>query len=126
MAQLVSVEEYLHASFEYDAEYVEGRIVYRSLPQLSHSEMQGNLYSALREEGRSHGYKVWLSLRIRTKIDPVRFRVPDLCMTHGEPDEDIPTSPPFLCVEIFHQRIPRSNSEPRSMNILPLASPTSG
>jgi Uma2 family endonuclease len=62
--------------------------------------MQGNLHLALREEGRSRGYKVWLSLRIRTRIDPARFRVRDLCMTPGEPDEDILTSPPFLCVEI--------------------------
>jgi Uma2 family endonuclease len=76
MTQLVSVEEYLHTSFEYDAEYVEGKIVHRSLPQLNHSEMQGNLYSALREECRSRGYKVWPELRIRTRRDPARFRVP--------------------------------------------------
>jgi Uma2 family endonuclease len=100
-AQPVSVEEYLHTSFEYDAEYVEGKIVYRSLPQLDHSEMQGNLYSALREEGRSRGYKVWPELRIRTKRNPARFRVPDLCLTLGKPDEQILTSPPFLCVEIL-------------------------
>jgi Uma2 family endonuclease len=100
-AQLVSVEEYLHTSFEYDAEYVEGKIVYRSLPQLNHSEMQGNLYSALREEGRSFGYKVWPELRIRTMRDPARFRVPDLCLTLGKPDEQILTSPPFLCIEIL-------------------------
>ena len=100
-AQLVSVEEYLHTSFEYDAEYVEGKIVYRSLPQLNHSDMQGSLYSALRAEGRSRGYKVWPELRIRTRHDPARFRVPDLCMTLGKPDEQILTSPPFLCIEIL-------------------------
>jgi Uma2 family endonuclease len=100
-AQLVSVEEYLHMSFEHDAEYVEGKIVYRSLPQLNHSEMQGNLQLALREQGRSRGYKVWLGLRIRTKRDPARFRVPDVCLTLGRPEEQILTSPPFLCVEIL-------------------------
>jgi Uma2 family endonuclease len=100
-AQQVSVEEYLHTSFEYDAEYVEGKIVYRSLPQKPHSAMQGKLHLALHEEGRSRGCKVWLELRIRTRRDPARFRVPDLCMTLGEPDEDILTSPPLLCVEIL-------------------------
>jgi Uma2 family endonuclease len=100
-AQPVSVEEYLHTSFEYDAEYVEGKIVYRSLPKKPHSRMQGKLHLALHEEGRSRGYEVWLELRIRTRRDPARFRVPDLCMTPGEPDEDILTSPPFLCVEIL-------------------------
>src|SRR5260221_38495 len=88
-AQLVSVEEYLRSSFEYDAEYVEGRIVYRPLPQKSHSKMQGNLYSALRETGRSSGHKIWPELRIRTKREPARFRVPDLCVTLGEPAEEV-------------------------------------
>ena len=38
--ELVSVEEYLHSTFEYDAEYVEGRIVLRPMPQKPHSRMQ--------------------------------------------------------------------------------------
>ena len=100
-AQLVSVEEYLHTSFEYDAEYVEGRIVHRSLPQLTHSDMQGNLYAALRGVVRSSGFRVWPELRIRTRSDPARFRVPDLCVTQGEPAEETLTSPPFLCIEIL-------------------------
>ena len=32
---LVSVEEYLHTSFEHDAEYVEARLVYRPEPKKS-------------------------------------------------------------------------------------------
>jgi Uma2 family endonuclease len=39
--------------------------------------------------------------RIRTKHDPARYRIPDVCVTFGEPDEDIFTEPPFLCVEIL-------------------------
>jgi Uma2 family endonuclease len=99
-AQLVSVDEYLHSSFEYDAEYVEGRIVYRPLPQKPHSRMQGRLLRALHESGRPFGYEVWPELRIRTRRQPARFRVPDLCVTFGEPDENILTVPPFLCIEI--------------------------
>ena len=100
-AQLVSVDEYLHSSFEYDAEYVEGRIVYRPLPQMTHSDMQGNLYAALREECRPTGHRVWLELRVRTKREPSRFRIPDLCVTFGKPNEEVLTAPPFLCVEIL-------------------------
>jgi hypothetical protein len=44
---LVSVDEYLHTSFEHDAEYVEGRIVYRSWPQKPHSKMQAFLLLTL-------------------------------------------------------------------------------
>jgi Uma2 family endonuclease len=61
--------------------------------------MQGYLYRTLYEAAHSHGYEVWLEQRIRTT--PARYRVPDLCLTQGEPPEDIFTEPPFLCVEIL-------------------------
>jgi Uma2 family endonuclease len=100
-AQFISVDEYLHTSFEYDAEYVEGKIVQRPLPQKNHSRMQGNLYSALTNGiSASQGY-VWIDQRIQTKRNPARFRVPDLCVTFEEPDEQVFTTPPFLCVEIL-------------------------
>jgi Uma2 family endonuclease len=98
---LVSVEEYLHTSFEHDAEYVEGRIVYRSVPKKPHSKMQAFLLLKLHGIGRPLGYKVWPEQRIRTKASPARYRVPDLCVTFGEPDEDVFTDPPYLCIEIL-------------------------
>jgi len=99
--ELVSVEEYLHTSFEYDAEYVEGRIVPRSMPQKPHSKMQRSLISMLCTAGEPLGYEVWQEQRIRTQHAPARYRVPDLCVTQGEPSEDVFTEPPFLCVEIL-------------------------
>jgi Uma2 family endonuclease len=98
---LVSVDEYLHTTFEYDAEYVEGRIVERSMPKKPHSKMQAYLVRALYEVGSSLGYKAWPEQRIRTQAVPPRYRVPDLCVTRGEPDEDVFTEPPFLCIEIL-------------------------
>jgi Uma2 family endonuclease len=99
--QLVSVEEYLHSTFEYDAEYVEGRIVPRSTPQIPHSKMQRYLVRMLCPAGDPLGYEVWPEQRIRTQRAPARYRVPDLCVTQGEPPEDVFTEPPFLCVEIL-------------------------
>jgi len=99
--ELVSVEEYLHSSFEYDAEYVEGRIVPRSMPQKPHSKMQCYLLRVLCPAGDPLGYEVWPEQRIRTQRAPARYRVPDLCVTQGEPAEDVFTDPPFLCVEIL-------------------------
>jgi len=46
-SQLVSVEEYLHSTFETDAEYVDGKIVNRSTPLKPHSKMQGYLVRSL-------------------------------------------------------------------------------
>jgi Uma2 family endonuclease len=99
--QLIAAEEYLRTSFEHDAEYVEGRIVYRSAPKKPHSKMQAFLILALFEIGRPLGYKLWPEQRIRTQANPPRYRVPDLCVTFGEPDEDVFTKPPYLCIEIL-------------------------
>jgi len=101
IASLVSVEEYLHSTFEHDAEYVEGRIVPRPMPQKPHSKMQSYLDRTLYHAGHPLGYEVWPEQRVRTQRNPPRYRVPDLCVTQGEPAEDIFTEPPYLCVEIL-------------------------
>ena len=100
-AQLVSVEEYLHTSFEYDAEYVEGKIVPRSLPQRPHSKLQTWFARTLFDVAHPFGYEVWVEQRIRTQQEPRRYRIPDVCVTRGDPFEDVFTSPPFLCIEIL-------------------------
>jgi Uma2 family endonuclease len=96
-----SAEEYLHSSFEHDAEYVDGRIVPRPMPQKPRSKMAGRLYEAFLTAARPLGYKIWIEQRIRTQEDPPHYRVPDLCLTVGEPADDTFTEPPFLCIEIL-------------------------
>lgn len=85
----VTPEQYLHISFEYDAEYVEGRVVLRPEPKKPHSRMQSYLDRTLYDVGHPLGYEVWPSLRVRTQPDPPRYRVPDVCLTKGEPEEDV-------------------------------------
>jgi Uma2 family endonuclease len=103
---LVPVEEYLHSTYEPDAEYVEGRIVPRSMPKQPHSKIHGDLYEGFCEVARPLGYKFWIDQRIRTQADPPRYRVPDLCLTLGEQAEDILTTAPFLCVEVLSPEDP--------------------
>ena len=98
---LVDVEEYLHSTFEHDAEYVEGRVVPRSSPKKPHSKMQTFLTKELCNQAESSGYQVWVEQRIRTQESRPRYRIPDICVTWGEPEEDIFIDPPFLCVEIL-------------------------
>jgi Uma2 family endonuclease len=99
--ELVGVEEYRHTSFEYNAEYVEGRIVSRSMPQKPHSKMPVRLVRRLGPVADRLGYEVWPEQRIRTQRAPARYRVPDLCVTRGVPSEDVYTDPPFLCIGIL-------------------------
>jgi Uma2 family endonuclease len=101
IAHLISAEEYLHTSFEHDAEYVDGRIVYRSLPTNTHCEMQGFLDRSFFGMRQELGIRSYPEQRIRTQADPPRYRVPDLCVTVGKPGEEVLTKPPLICIEIL-------------------------
>jgi Uma2 family endonuclease len=62
---LVSVEEYMHSTYEPDAEYVEGRIVPRPMPKKPHSKMQRYLIRELCQVAEPLGYQVWPEQRVR-------------------------------------------------------------
>jgi Uma2 family endonuclease len=103
IAELVTAEQYLHTSFEHDAEFVEGRIIERPLPTWQHSRIQGFLNRNLDDIGSQLGWFAVPEQRVRTRPD--RFRVPDVCMVTEVPtwpvDRCIVTVPPYLCVEIL-------------------------
>jgi Uma2 family endonuclease len=103
VAELVSAEQYLHSSFEHDAEFVEGRLVQRPIPTWEHAAMQGFLIEELRVIGRRLG--LFAVPEQHVQIRPDRFRVPDVCVVtdkpEGEPGHRIVTRPPYLCVEIL-------------------------
>jgi Uma2 family endonuclease len=103
VAELVSAEQYLHLSFEHDAEFVEGRLVQRPMPTWEHACMQGFLIEELRVIGRRLGLFAVPEQRVQTRPD--RFRVPDVCVVTEKPEGElgrrIVTRPPYLCVEIL-------------------------
>jgi Uma2 family endonuclease len=35
------------------------------------------------------------------QVSPKRFRIPDICVTLGEPNEEILRQPPFICIEVL-------------------------
>jgi Uma2 family endonuclease len=95
---LISVEEYLASSFDPDCDYVDGHIEERNLGERSHSKIQGRLIGYFLSRYEKNGIEVYPELRVQVK--PTRFRVPDVCLTLGDPGEEILTKPPFLCIEI--------------------------
>jgi Uma2 family endonuclease len=103
VAELASAEQYLHTSFEHDAEFVEGRIVARPVPTWEHACIQGFLIEELRIIGRRLG--LFAVPEQRVQVRPDRFRVPDVCVVADRPDGSfgrrIVTQPPYLCVEIL-------------------------
>jgi len=96
----ITAEQYLHMTFEHDAEHVRGEIVERSMPDRTHSTIQ---FRILMEVGRLiQSYPLFPYPELRLRLEPRVYRVPDVSVFAGEqPRESVPSSPPLLAVEIL-------------------------
>jgi Uma2 family endonuclease len=99
-ATLVSVQEYLAASFDPDRDYVDGELQERNLGERPHGRTQGRLFAFLfQREGQ---WGICPIVEQRVQVSPTRFRVPDQCVfLASDPVEPIVRHAPFLCVEIL-------------------------
>jgi Uma2 family endonuclease len=97
---LVSVEEYLRTAYRPDCDYVDGVVLERNVGEKSHSKVQERVLRYLKD--REEAWDIFAIQETRVQISPTRYRVPDVCVFAGpEPDEEIFTKPPFLCIEIL-------------------------
>jgi Uma2 family endonuclease len=105
----ISIEEYLHTVYRPDCDYVDGVVEERNLGERDHSWIQGNLVTFFRSQFRKTGITALPEWRFQTK--PTRFRIPEVVVTRGKPDEQILTRPPLLCIEILssEDRVSRTN-----------------
>jgi Uma2 family endonuclease len=97
---LISVEEYLHSSYQPDCDYVDGVLEERNFGEWDHSRLQLVLarYLGIRERQ----WNVWVLLEQRIRVSPTRFRVPDVCVFARDREiEQIPSTPPLVCIEIL-------------------------
>ena len=98
-ATLVPVSEYLTTDYSPDCDYVDGVLEDRNVGEHDHGRLQAVLIMLLGALEKKLGIHVTAEQRVQ--IRPTRFRVPDVCVVLGKPDEQIFTRPPFLCVEIL-------------------------
>jgi Uma2 family endonuclease len=105
----ISVEEYLHTIYHPDCDYVDGAVEERNLGERDHSWIQGNLVTFFMSQFRKTGIAALPEWRFQTR--PTTFRIPDVVVTRGKPDEQILTKPPLLCIEILspEDKISRTN-----------------
>jgi Uma2 family endonuclease len=97
---LISVSEYLSTSYDPDCDYVDGEVLERNLGERDHSKLQKKLI--LYFGNRETQWHVHVFPEQRVQVSRTRFRVPDVCVVAGaEPDEQIFTKPPLLCIEIL-------------------------
>jgi Uma2 family endonuclease len=96
----ITAEQYLHMTFEHDAEFVRGEIVERSLPDNVHSLIQ---FLILMEIGRLiRTHPLFPRPELRLRLEPGVFRIPDISVFGGQPPhENVPSTPPLLAIEIL-------------------------
>jgi Uma2 family endonuclease len=97
---LMSIEEYLHTSYRPDCDYVDGEVHERLWGEFDHSRTTGAVLFYLVSRYPALRRRVLPSLRVRIRATCVR--VPDICvLAEGAPEEQVPTFPPILCIEIL-------------------------
>ena len=97
---LMSVEEYLHTTFDgADREYLDGEVVERNMGNKSHGWVQLALASLLKSHERRTG--IYVVVEVRQKVTETRYRIPDIAVFEHEPDEEVPSVPPLVAVEVL-------------------------
>ena len=97
---LMSVEEYLHTSFDgADREYLDGEVVERNMGNKSHGRLQLLIASLLQRLESSNG--LYVVVEVRQQVTGTRYRIPDIAAFRGDPGDEVPSTPPLIAIEIL-------------------------
>jgi Uma2 family endonuclease len=97
---LISLEEYLHASYSPDREYRDGVLVERNVGDSAHSLLQTAIAAYLHRRRREWRIRAYTELRIRVRQD--WYPIPDVCIyPEPAPQDRFPDRPPLLWIEIL-------------------------
>jgi Uma2 family endonuclease len=96
----ISVDDYLHTSFPgADAEYRDGELVERSLPDYVHGKCQlllGAFFMALRKS-----LSLYPCTETRMRLSAGLVLIPDVAVFHPNEPARVPDTPPLLVAEIL-------------------------
>ncbi len=95
----ITAEEYLHMTFEHDAEFVRGEVVERSMPDYIHGRLQALILSRF-EAGRPV-HRLLACSEVRMRISQAVYRIPDVAVFADPPTTTVPQSPPLVAIEIL-------------------------
>src|ERR1700691_813793 len=96
----VSVEEYLSTTYRPDCDYIDGEVRERNVEEYDHSSLQTRLAIWFGSRRREWDVRVLVEQRIR--VNPRRYRIPDVCvLRRDQPIEPVFTQPPLICIEVL-------------------------
>lgn len=97
---IMAVSEYLRTSWpDGDREYVRGEIVEKPMPPKAHALIQKRLLLLFNRWEASIGLCALPELRCA--VAPGVYRLPDVAVFLGEPEEETPTVPAYVVIEIL-------------------------
>jgi Uma2 family endonuclease len=97
---IMSVEEYLRTSWpDGDREYVHGEVIEKPMPPKAHAKIQKQLLLILSRHETRAGLCALPELRC--EVAPGVYRLPDVVIFMGEPEEEVPSSPAYATIEIL-------------------------
>jgi len=118
---MVSLEQYLETAYEPDCDFVDGFLEERNVGEWDHSLLQANIAAFFVARYGSAGMRILTEHRIR--VSPGKVRIPDLCLFLTDPKQRVPTTPPFLCIEILSPDDRMSRIEVRINDYLSMGVP---
>ena len=96
----IPVADYLASVYRPDCEYIDGELIERNVGERDHSSAQMRLSAYLFHRSAELGIHVYPEQRVQVHRN--RYRVPNICVVLGdEPEGQVFTAPPFLCIEIL-------------------------
>ncbi|MGA2251045.1 Uma2 family endonuclease [Terracidiphilus sp.] len=96
----VTLDEYLHSSYEPDAEYVDGVIEERTMGEWSHADLQAAILDYFRS--RRLEWNIRAAAELRVQVRKFNFRVPDVAvLDRSLPIEEVITHPPIAVFEVL-------------------------
>jgi len=116
----ISVEEYLKTVYRPDRDYVDGVVQERNLGEWDHSSVQTQ-FVIFFSKFRHTGLRAVTELRIRVRENT--YRIPDVVVTAGKPQEQVLTKPPVLCIEILSKGDTVSQTNERVVDYLEFGVP---
>jgi Uma2 family endonuclease len=117
----VPLVEYLATIYEPDCDYVDGEIQERNVGEHQHARLQLKVGAYLLTHYEQAGFHACTEVRVQ--VNSTRFRIPDVCVTIGDPGEQVLTKPPFLCIEILSPEDRMSRLEVRIQDYLQMGVP---
>jgi Uma2 family endonuclease len=97
---LISVDEYLRTSFDPDCDFVEGAVMERNVGKRRHGYAQTEIAAWF--VSRRQALRLQPITELRMRVAPNKIRIPDVVVSEMPlPDEEVFTSPPYLCIEVM-------------------------